>query len=32
VQKLLESGANGVLSKPYNIEELLKRLEEILNV
>lgn len=32
VQKLLESGANAVLAKPYNNEELLKKLEEIFNV
>ncbi len=30
VQKLLESGANGLLSKPYEVEELLKKLDEIL--
>ncbi|MGQ9806621.1 MAG: PAS domain-containing hybrid sensor histidine kinase/response regulator [Chlorobiales bacterium] len=30
VQKLLESGANGVLSKPYNVEELFEKLGEIL--
>ncbi len=32
VQKLLESGANGLLSKPYEVEELFKKLDEILNV
>ncbi len=32
VQKLLESGANGLLSKPYSPEELFKKLDEILNV
>ncbi|MFN3344926.1 MAG: PAS domain S-box protein [Chloroherpetonaceae bacterium] len=30
VQKLLESGANGILSKPYNTKELLEKLDEIL--
>ncbi len=29
VQKLLESGANGMLSKPYNPKELLEKLTEI---
>ncbi len=29
VQKLLESGANGMLSKPYNVKELLEKLKEI---
>ncbi len=31
VQKLLESGANGVLAKPYNVEELFKKLDEMLD-
>ncbi len=31
VQKLLESGANGVLAKPYNFEDLFKKLDEMLN-
>ncbi len=31
VKKLLESGANGLLSKPYEVEELFKKLDEILN-
>ncbi|MFQ3599323.1 MAG: PAS domain S-box protein [Chloroherpetonaceae bacterium] len=31
VQKLLESGANGMLTKPYNVEELFKKLQEMLN-
>ncbi len=31
VQKLLESGANGLLSKPYSPEELFKKLDEILH-
>jgi PAS domain S-box-containing protein len=30
VQKLLKSGANGLLSKPYNVEELFKKLKEML--
>lgn len=30
VQKLLESGANGLLFKPYNVEELFKKLREML--
>jgi PAS domain S-box-containing protein len=29
VQKVLESGANGMLLKPYNVEEMLKKLTEI---
>lgn len=30
VQKLLESGANGMISKPYDVEELCKKLGEML--
>lgn len=30
VQKLLESGASGVVLKPYNVEDLMKKLKEIL--
>jgi two-component system cell cycle sensor histidine kinase/response regulator CckA len=32
VQRLLESGANGLLSKPYDVEELFKKLDEMLKV
>jgi len=31
VQRLLECGANGVLAKPYNVEDLFKKLDEMLN-
>jgi two-component system cell cycle sensor histidine kinase/response regulator CckA len=32
VQRLLECGANGLLSKPYDVEELFKKLDEMLKV
>jgi CheY-like chemotaxis protein len=32
VQRLLECGANGLLSKPYDVKELFKKLDEMLKV